>query len=429
MNKNLKTKLLVVGAVLSLNSAKAATLSLSGNYRFGTNLYSNLDLRTGVRDGSGNTATFWENRILIRPDILIDDRFTIKSEVSLLNLGTSAYNSAPPEFGTTLDRTQNLNSAGGQLVDFRKAYLEWASDWGLFRMGRQPKNWGLGIMFDSGADPLNDFSTTVDRVGFQALIGNLGLNLGFEKAKEGLVNLDSDDGESYELSLDYTNPESLLEVGLLYIRNIRAATSGLGLNSSHDFSIYSTRRWGQFQLGAEMASVGQDNSKSQIGALLQMDYMPGDWTMALDFAFASGSAEGQYAFNPNYQPFMILFRETIGPSSAVNEVRGGQTGSQAFGKSITGNGGNGAFLFKGRVGYAIDKDKLILGSDFGFASLVRTSAETSKNLGFELDLHLKQKWYKNFYVTYGLGTFFPGGAFGEGAQTTWGFQLRGVLTF
>ena len=420
-------KVVSLSCLLLSTTTFSATLSLSGNYRFGSNLFSNLDLATGVREGAGNTSTFWENRFLIRPDVLIDDRFTIKTEFGLLN--SNSGDSYPPEFGTALDRSQSL-SDDSQLVDLRKAYLEWASDWGLLRVGRQPKSWGLGLVYDSGTDPLQDFSTTVDRVGFQALIGNLGFNIGYEKSKEGSLNWDGDDGETFEFSLDYTNPESLLEVGLLYSRNIRSASSGLGLNSSHDFSIYSTRRWGNFQAGAELATVGQDNLKSQIGTLVQLDYMPGPVTFGIDFGYASANSEGQFVFNPNYQPFLVLFKQTVGQAqSDLGMVRGGSEGASAVGNSITGSGGNGAIVAKTRFSYGFDKDKLVLGSDIGFARLGRVSSETSSNLGFEVDIHLKQQWYKNFYMSYALGTLFPGKAFGESAQTAWGFQLRGVLNF
>lgn len=435
--KRNSTKLFFSTFVFLTANSYAATLSLSGDYRFGTNLYSNLDVGPGVRtqtiDGvtsptSGNTSTFWENRLLVRPDILIDDRFTLKSELNLLQIQSSDSVNVPPEFGSVLDRGVFYEDASVR-TSIRKAYFEWASDWGLMRIGRQPKSWGLGVLYNSGADPLSDFSTHVDRVGFQALLGNLGLNLGFEKESEKSLNWDNDDGEIYELALDYSNPEALFDVGLLYSRAKRAPLAGSSLASSHDFSIFTSRRWGNFQAGVEAVALDQDGTSTQMGFLGQVDLLPKDWNFGVDFAYASASSEGSFGFHPNYQPFMILFRQSLGTSRSPIEVRGGSDGASRVGGAVGEGNGNGAIVAKARFVYNFDQEKYKLGTDFGYAKLIRQGSNLGTGLGIETDIHLAQKWYKNFTVHYGLGMLFPGTGLGENAQTVWGFQLRGVLVF
>ncbi len=433
-NKSVKQSFIVCLGFSIAGLTRSATLTVGGDYRFGSNLYSNLDAGPGVRAGGGNTSTFWETRLLVRPDILIDDRFSFKNEFNLLQLkprtqsSGAIQNDVPPDFGAPLDRTLGFESDSmGPVV--RKAYLEWASDWGLMRVGRQPKNWGLGILYNSGSDPLNDYSTHVDRVGFQALLGNLGLHLGYEKSAENSLNLDDDDAEVFEIALDYSNPEALFDVGMLYSRGKRLPLAGLGLVSSHDFSIFSSRRWGSFQLGAEAASIDQEGAGSKLGVLTQIDWIPEAWNLGFDFAYASANSTGNFAFHPNYQPFMILFRQGLGPSRNTNQVRGGVSGANQVGGAVGEGSGAGALVAKARLLFNFDQEKYKLGTDFGFAKLVNQGSNAGTSLGFETDIHLAHKWYKNFTMNYGLGLLFPSSALGQNTQTVWGFQLRGVLLF
>lgn len=424
MKRNL---FICIFSCLFVSSVGAATFSLSGNARIGSNLYSNLDATPGTLSGAGNTSTYLEHRILLRPDVIVDDRFTIKSEWNLLQLNPSGSNIVPEAFGTVLDGSQNQFN-NPNLLDVRRAYLNWASDWGIFRFGRMPKSWGLGIKYDAGEDVLDDFGTTVDRVGFQAMLGNLGLNFGFEKGAEALLNNDNDDIEVYELSLDYSNPESLFDVGLMYTRNVRLAASSATLSSSHDLTIFSRKRWGEFQIGGEMASVGQDNASNVVGMLAQFDWMPGNLTLSGDIAFAQAASDAQYTFNPNYRPFLLLFRQSVGPTQPVANVRGGQAGN-AVGSAVGSGTGAGAALAKLRLTYGFSSNRYVLGSDLGYAALARKGNNASSALGVEWDIHLKQRWYENFHTDYALGMLFPGDAFGAGSQVAWGFQIRGALEF
>jgi hypothetical protein len=434
----LKQELLIKGLVssalvLASGSAGAATFSVSGNHRFGTNLFNNLDLHSGTDPGAGNTTAFLENRILLRPDVVVDDRFTVRSEFSLLDVGPASSNRVPENFGAPLgsDATQ---ANGASLVKLRRAYLEWASDWGVFTVGRMPKNWGLGLLYNAGNNVFDDFGTTTDRVGFKAMLGNLILQLGYEKGAEGLINNEGDDIDIYELAIEYTNPESLFDVGLLYTRNVRTAGAVSLMPSSHDLSIYSLKRWGDLQLGGEFVNInakGPGNAQSVIGLLAQADYMPSNWNFGLDLGLATADGALSYNFHPNYRPFLILFNQSLGSrgtSAKLSSVRGGPTGAPVGGAVANGDG-NGGFVLKGNVGYTFEGKVFTLGTDFGYASLARQGSNPGSVLGFETDVHLTQKWYENFSTSYAVGFLFPGSAYGPKAQVGWGLQIRGGLKF
>jgi hypothetical protein len=416
---------LVSSGLLATLGAQAATFNLSGNYRFGTNMYSNQDLASGKRSGAGNGLTFLEHRILLSPDVLIDERFTVKLDLNMAqtSLPPGSKNTVPTHFGTPLDT--RLGASGGQLMQVSAAYLQWSSDWGVFRFGRAPKTWGLGLLYDGGQHPLDDFRTVTDRADFQAMLGNLGLRLAFEKGAEGLIASDADDTDTYEVAIDYANPEASSNVGIMYSRSVR---SGTAKKSSHDLSIFAKKTWGKVELGGEFVSLSEKDANPANGFLGQFDWKPGAFSFGLDFGYASSSSDSTFVFHPNYRPFMLLYRQSLGPAVPVGTIRGGAAGG-GVGADVASSGGGGATLFKGNMMYDFGNQDLVLGTDFGFASLARKGSASSSTLGFETDLYLIQKWYENFKTHYALGMLFPGEAFGSNAQVGWGLEIKGVLQF
>ena len=417
---------LFLGLITSASSL-AATFSASGNYRFGSNLFNRMNLRDDGDPGAGGTNAFLEHRFLLRPDLIIDDRFSLRSEFNVLQMGPGSPNQGPEGFGTPLDGAFSYHDRR-VILSVRKAYAEWASDFGIFRVGRMPKSWGLGILYDAGDDVWDDFATIRDRLSYQALIGNLSINLGYEKLAEHTLFRQIDDSQVYEVSVDYSSPEELFDVGLLYARRIRQAGAGIASNSSHDMSIYSRKKWSAFQSGFEFVSIRPRQASSTVGFLLQNEYQPGAFRMGFDFALASATDSVAYNFHQNYRPFMLMFKESVGIGIPSSHVRGGPNGVPV-GSNMAAGTGHGAMLGKLKFEYGFSEDKYVLASDIGYARLVRQGTNEGKTLGVETDFHLTQKWYENFKTSYALGLLFPGSAYTKQAHMTWGVQIRGALTF
>ena len=70
-----------------------------------------------------------------------------------------------------------------------------------------------------------------------------------------------------------------------------------------------------------------------------------------------------------------------------------------------------------------------MGTHFGYARLEEQGTGSHISLGTEVDIHLKQEWYKNFHTEYAFGILFPGDAYGPKSDTGWGVQVRGYLDF
>jgi len=420
----MKKTILSTSLLLWTLPALSATFSLGGNYRFGTNMLINTDLASGKKPGAGNSMSFLEQRFLLQPNVLVDERFSIKSELNFLQ---STANGVQPDMGTPLDsrlsQATGTPATGTQLLYVRSAHLNWTSDWGLFRFGRIPKSWGLGILYDGGQDVFDDYSTITDRADFQAMLGNLGLRVAFEKGAEGLLSNDADDIDTYELAVDYANGSGDSNVGILYSRNVRSLN--LGKNSSHDLSIFVKKSFNRFQLGGEFVSISEEKKSATNGALFQVDYLQGPWRLGYDFAYASSSSNSAYQFHSNYKPFMFLFRQSLGTATPINESRSGR----GVGSDVAADGGSGALVNKGHASYRFDSSQLTLGTNFGYAKLGSKGSNGSDSLGFETDLFVSQQWYENFKMQYAVGLLIPGDAFGPSSKAAWGFELKGALEF
>ncbi len=412
--------------LLSFSAATAATFDLSGDYRFGTNMYQNVDLVSGnAVSGATDNLNFWEHRFRLNPDVLIDQHFKFRSQMIFLGAtGGAPTNNVPTSFGSGLDSAE----ASQQGLYLQQAYLEWSSDWGLLRVGRVPKAWGLGVLYRQPDPFLADFASVSDRIDFKAMLNNLSLTLAFEKQKEGLLRRDSDDAETYILSMDYSSPESGLASGILYERSVNGPGANIGRSSSHDLSIFAKKTWGTFNLGAEFAMLNESGDNPRNGILFQASQDGKGLRYGLDLAFASSSSGDNFSFHPNYRPFLILFRHNLGPNVAVEDVRGGG-GAQSLGSDVTGNGGGGAYLGRAHLAHQFRNSSFQLGGQLGWASLIDEGSAGSKNLGFEFDLSLVQKWYENFKVYYAGGVLFPGSAWASNPKVTWGLELKGVLEF
>ncbi len=426
-NKNTqKTSLKLLTPIFGLlalsSTSQAATFDLSGDYRFGTNMYQNL----GFAGGSDN-LNFWEHRFRLNPDVLIDQHFKFRSQMIFLGTTNGATSEAlPSQMGTAIDGGLTANS-GKQSLLLQHAYLEWASDWGLLRVGRVPKAWGLGALYRQPDTFLSDYGSFSDRIDFKAMLGNLGLTIGFEKRNEGDLRRDSDDSDAYILSMDYSNPESGLASGILYERVVTGASAPTTLrNSSHDLSIFAKKTWGTFSLGSEFAMLSEQGIDPRTGVLLQANEEGSGLRFGADFAYATSSSNSTFIFNPNYRPLMLLFRQTLGPASSA-AVRG--AGGQGVGSDITGTNGGGAYLAKAHLAHQFKNSSFQLGGQLGWAALTNAASNGETGLGIEADISLVQKWYDNFKVYYAGALLIPGDAWGSNPKTAWGLELKGVIEF
>jgi len=411
------------------HSILASSLKVDANYRFGSSVFKNLQADMALPK-VGSTSTYLEQRFLLKPSVVVDDRYFLNTEVLLgWNEGSTTGPQYPAWFGHV------LGADGKAQLALRRAWFEWMSDYGNFRFGRMPKEWGLGILYNAGNNLYDDFGTTVDRASFKMLLGNLALELGYEKAQEANPHADSDDADVYDLALKYENPESQLNVGLLWTRTVVSA-GAVGtvatplaypfplLGSTHDLSLYVVKKWNSFQVAGEFSSRDVSGFGNEFGTLLQLDFESGDWNIGIDGAYASSNSPGQgYYFHPNYKPMLILFNQSLGAdhsSTTANGVR-----SAVFG-AYNAAGSAGALLTKLSIGYEFSK-KYSMATELAWAQYARSAG--SKSLGIESDIHIKANWSEWFTTQLSAGFLLPGDAINTSSSLIWGLRLVGGLNF
>ena len=141
-------------------------------------------------------------RFRVNPELHISDNLRILSQIDLLDnlvLGSTpgGTNSQPsgdggyevvPRGGYApigfYEDTQVPPASGRNAfkdsINVKRAWAEYASPVGELRFGRMPFHWGLGMMFNSGDGPDDDYQSTVDRI--QAVSGIKPLDLYFSAA-------------------------------------------------------------------------------------------------------------------------------------------------------------------------------------------------------------------------------------------------------
>jgi hypothetical protein len=426
---------LIIGATVLSSSANAALISMSGHHRFASNWFYNLDAKKGTNSNASDTSSFLEHRLILRPDVLIDERFSLRSELSLMSQNdfdsfVSSVNQV--NGGSALDSEKGNKRPREQELAVRQAYMQWNSDIGVFRVGRMAKSWGLGLLYDAGLEAESYASTIVDRMHFEGQMGSLVLGVGFEKYEEGNLHSDVDDNDVYELSVKYENEGAGVGIGLLYARHIRAVNSVSkstdGYNSSNDFSFFAKKQWENLFIGGELASMSFDDQPDVYGALLQLKYTPGQWEWELDGVYSAGSDGRAFIVHPNYRPFLILFKQPVGAS--VGDANVSRYGwGVGFDPSNPAAEERGALMGRLGMAYNFSQKKYRLGVVGGYAQLNTPASVTNeKDLGFEVDINFDQQWYDNFKTSLATGVFVPGSAFPE-AQMAWGLQFRSYLNF
>lgn len=141
-------------------------------------------------------------RFRVNPELHISDNLRVLSQIDLLDnlvLGSTpgGTNHEPSVSGGYQVAPRNGYASIGFMEDtqvppasgrnsfkdsiaVKRAWAEYASPVGELRFGRMPFHWGLGMMFNAGDGPDDDYQSTVDRI--QAVTGIKPLDLYFSAA-------------------------------------------------------------------------------------------------------------------------------------------------------------------------------------------------------------------------------------------------------
>lgn len=474
------------------STATAADLTWGGTYRAEANWIKNPEL-----GGPESNKAYLLHHLILAPKLVVADGITVYSRLDVLNnnLPNSSGQVAGDVFGngpgsgvatsTSTSNSDPLSRAQNRsAIDLTSLYVSWAHEFGQLVVGRTPIHFGLGTTFNAGTGLFDHFIDTKDIVGYKIVFGNLSVFPMIGKVSENNLGA-NDDVNDYILHAQYDNPETELSIGAIYqLRTVGTAGNNLpvtgviggvpsttaadapvtaptrtsGGNSSL-IGAFIKRKVGDFTVGVEgdflsgktglsangtEVDLGGYGVAAEIGWARESSKLSGN----LKFGIASGddpnSAKYEgFQFSRNYDVALLMFNHPLGqrdflrtqaltggvdPSSASNATDVRNTiDSEAISNTIYVAPSlqyqwKDTFSFGGTIAYGMLTEEPIVNGD------------SSKDLGFELDLNLTWKPYERLTWITQAGFLFPGSAWQGGSlgldnSFAYGLVTKAAISF
>jgi hypothetical protein len=318
-------------------------------------------------------------------------------------------------------------------------------------MGRMPMQWGAGILWNDGNDPLSEYGDTADRIQFDTRVGPVFVLGAWDVNYEGFLG-EADDMQSATLALGYRSETA--GVGLL--NNYRYQTRETDY-AGGPWQAYTGDVWGYTELGpvrAELEGVGvfgggnldtgaNDLGVMAFGAMARADYHTETFGVGVEGGLATGDSNPDdakvrtFSFDRDHNVALLMFEEPLPTlqTSVMNETNGGRTTDAA----ISGDGISNAIYFRPTARY-----HLLPGLEGEVSWLTATLAkattvtESRKGYGNEFDLSLRYDPHPHVWVQGTFGVLLPGAYYreytdpdlGDGFDAvTLGGRLVGVVEF
>jgi hypothetical protein len=208
-------------ALISPDRASALDYDVDGFLRFDYHLHDNLPLSPA---GLASQEEYVDMRLSVSPRLHLGEELLIAARIDALDGVIAGDGRDELDVLAGLDPVGGTRDAGGDDLDsieLDRAWLEYTPSFGLFRVGRQSADWGLGILANGGGDALEwglagngpGRGDTVDRASF---VTDLFQWLGFaedhllvggayDRVHEGDPLLRADDVSQLVASALYTN--------------------------------------------------------------------------------------------------------------------------------------------------------------------------------------------------------------------------------
>lgn len=458
----------------------AGDLEWSGVYRIEGNIINKPEL-----DDNGSKKEYGNHHLILRPKIVAADGLTIRAQFDIFNSPTGST-MGPNQLGQFFGES-GVNGTGGASTNNQDSnsmaqnlqaeqllvselYLTLNQEFGALIVGRAPVHFGLGMTHNSGRGEFDHWYDTRDVLGYKIVMGNLYFLPMLAKTSEGSVN-NSDDVTEYLFQLQYENPETDMEMGVMYwTRKAKQGGNDSPVNGSGGLyggtgavkgegveyktvSVYALKESDTLRFGLEAAfqdgkvgvrtSAGEDVTISATGIAGEFQYRPVDsnWKWGLNFGYATGddpstnaTFEG-YIFDRNYDVAMLLFNHPLGQEDFFRTSVDGSGAGGALDSADTESISN-VLYFSPNFVYRWS-DKYFLNTSLTTGWLNTESVANvgmAKDIGYELDFALSFEPKKGVRWVNQLGMLMPGSAFEGGTNNydtafTYGFVSKAAISF
>jgi len=392
-------------------------------------------------------ANFQTYVFKLNPQIIVNDGVTLKGELSsgYIRGGFAGDNSANNQDSSGNNAYFFTSPAQRSGLNVNQMYMELYADTALIKIGRMSKHYGLGIVYDNGADPWDRFFSMYDGIEAEMKIGNFSLTPYYAKISSYNDSVNpgrpdasgSRDVREVGMTAKYDNKNRDLVVSVLYAKRSSESKNALynsddatttGAGSSNDrgktaitvIEPFISKKWNKLNVAFEASlqsgdygNVYQDgsgNSKLAANAyILEAKY---ELNPKWDVGFTGGQVSGDKGdsgkfeaayLHPNYQIADLMFK--------YNYASFSNGGKSIFDSSITntrfykihGNFKTDKWVWKSALIMAKaletaqggDKTAYHHEESYSFTS----NQKQSNDLGFELDFGFDYKWNPNVTIS------------------------------
>lgn len=436
--------------LLIASPAQATELVWQGYYRGRALLYDSLSLSDSNANAEG-TSNSLDHRLLLRPSWMISDHAAIHAEVDVFKLalwGEAPDTYTDPVTGEAIavaqaDGVSNTSNSGQGVRGWGEAY----TDWGRIAIGRQPLQWGAGVLWNDGNAVDAEYGDTADRVQVTGRIGPVFVMGAWDVQYEGFLGA-ADDMQAASLAVGYRSET----VGVGLLNNYRYRPE-----APDNYQAYTGDLWGFAELGpvrAELEVVAvfgggnldtgaNDVTINAFGAMAKADYKAEKLSFGAEFGVATGDDDPSdstiktFSFDRDHNVGLLMFEEPMPTleSAALNDSNGGRTTEAAQ----SGDGISNAIYFRPAVKY-----KLLSTVEAELSWVVAGRAdsagtdENNEGYGNEFDVAVRWDPHPHVWFQGTAGVFIPGPLYteyndadlGKGFDTpAFAGRLLGVVEF
>ncbi len=453
------TLLLALGAVLP-SPAHAAEVVWDGHYRSQVRFFDSLSL-SEQNEASEGTSLWADHRLRLKPGFILSDKVRLYTELDLLpfvrwgdeavvntNVTTGLTDPAVTSSAVQSPSSED-GSAGNQNLQVRRVWGQLDTKLAQFRLGRMPVEWGAGMIWNAGNDPLDEYGTTADRFQFVAPVGPVTLIGAYEVPYEGFINQDQDVQQ--------------LTAGVAYLgENVGIGSYNTYRWQKHEgdsrFSVFTGDVWAKAKLGqaelewelgfqmggGDLSESINDVRMTGLGSVINARLDGTKLRGGVGLGITTGDSNPydneyrSFSFHPDYNVALMMFEEPM-PVLAHANPHTYNNGGREYGAVRLGDGISNAMFLRPSIGYKLRSD-LVLDASFIAAQATKLQEELKdvRGYGSEIDLSLTYTPFEHFSLMSTTGYYIPGSyiteyshdEFGGGFdQPVLGSRLLGTIEF
>lgn len=414
--------------------ARATELVWDGHFRTRARFFDSLSLSDTNAYAEGSSFGL-DNRLRLQPGWFLSEHVSVHAQLDLLpyvSWGDEA-SATDPVTGddTAVAWSQSVQpptteEGGATLQNLRvtRAWGELDTGIGRFRFGRVPVQWGTGMVWNAGNDPLSEYGDTSDRLQITSRVGPVYLIGAYEVPFEGYVNRQDD--------LSGIVGGVLYETESLALGTYNTFRWMSDPEEETSFNVFIGDIWASSKLGAadidlEFAAVvgggdldtGENDIRvSSFGGVLSAKVPLSRFRVGLDAGFAGGDQDETdselhvFTFDPDWNRTLLLFEEPLptleaGTANAAN-------GGRSVEAMRTSDGISNALFLRPSGGILVN-DQLALDLSLFASQKARVSDPDTvpKGYGLEVDLDVHYQPFEFFSLDGTLGALIPGKVYSE----------------